>query len=96
MTPARAAKSGARLRRRVRTSKPGAPSRATDGIVVARGSLLDIEHLQPEEITNLLRYRRLRNAKAIGGAAEVSRLGYGQEIPQVTHLNRIVHRAHAG
>jgi len=58
LTPARAAKSGARLRRRVRTSKPGTPLRATDGIVVARGSLLDIEHLQPEEITNLLRLAR--------------------------------------
>jgi hypothetical protein len=48
------------------------------------------------EVADLLRDAGLGNAKAISGAAEVSGLGYGQEIPQVTHFNRIVHRATSG
>jgi hypothetical protein len=48
------------------------------------------------EVADLLRYGRLRNAKAIRRAAKISRLCDGQEIPQVTHLNRIMHRAQTG
>jgi hypothetical protein len=48
------------------------------------------------EVADLLGDRRLRQAKAIRGAAEISRLRYGQEISQVTHLNQIVHRAETG
>jgi hypothetical protein len=48
------------------------------------------------EVTDLLRDRRLRDAQAIGGAAEVACLGYGQKISQVAHLNGIVHKAQRG
>jgi hypothetical protein len=45
------------------------------------------------EVADLLRDTRLRDAKAIGGAAEIACLGYGQKIPQMTDLNGIVHTA---
>jgi len=48
------------------------------------------------EVADLLRYGRLGNTKAIGGTAEVARLGYGQKIPQMTDLNGIVHKAQRG
>ena len=48
------------------------------------------------EIPDLLGYTGLRNAETIRGAAEVTRLRYGQEVPQVTHLNWIVHSATLG
>src|SRR5690242_19421960 len=48
------------------------------------------------QVAHLLRDARLGNAKTIGGAAEVARLGNGQEIPQMTDINRIVHKAQGG
>ena len=48
------------------------------------------------KVADLLRYRGLRNAKAIRRAAKISRLCDGQEIPQVTHLNRLMHKAQTG
>jgi hypothetical protein len=48
------------------------------------------------EVADLLRDRRLRDAKAIGGSAEVARLGHSQKISQMTHLNGIVHKVQGG
>src|SRR4029077_7289308 len=48
------------------------------------------------EIPDLLGYTGLRNAETIRAAAEVTRLCYGQEVPQMAHLNRIVHSATLG
>ena len=48
------------------------------------------------QVADLLRDARLGNTKTIGGAAKVARLGHGQEIPQMTDLNRIVHKAQGG
>jgi hypothetical protein len=48
------------------------------------------------EVADLLRDRRLRDTKAIGGAAEIACLGHGQKISQMAHLNGIVHRAKTG
>jgi hypothetical protein len=48
------------------------------------------------EVEDLLRYGRLRNAKAIRRPAKISRFRDGQEISQVTDLNWIMHRAERG
>jgi hypothetical protein len=48
------------------------------------------------EVADLLRDRRLRDTKAIGGAAEIACLGYGQKISQVAHFDGIVHKAKTG
>jgi len=48
------------------------------------------------EVADLLRDRRLRNAKTISGAAEVARFSHGKKISQVAHLNGIVHKAQGG
>ena len=46
------------------------------------------------QLSNLLAERRLAEMKPLGGAAEVERVGHGDDVPQMTELHGVESLAH--